>query len=160
MLYLISKKNVKQSIQNLADHLKSKNIDIPRNVLLEGFAKALFFKNWNTLEGLSTKPNIIEHYPNRTTYMVEIDCLASKEEMLAMVDRCLAKAKCEARLDNFLHNKQSFHFEFSFKSRTDNFLTAMFLIAQELKPYKPTRFERLRVVFEKESLLKAVDIKF
>lgn len=158
MFYFISKKNVKQSIQNLAEHLKSKNIDVPRNVLLEGFAKALFFKNWNTLEGLSTKPNIIEHYSNRKTYMVEIECSADRDEMLKIVQNCLTNAKCEAQIGNFIYDKNAFHFEFNFKSRTDNFLTAMILLAQELKVYQVKRFDYMRIVFEKESLLKAVDI--
>ena len=160
MFYFITKKNAKQSVQNLAEHLKSKNIDIPRSVLLEGFAKAMFFKNWNTLEGLSTKPNIIEHYTNRITYMVEIDCSANKDEMLKLINRCLTDAKCDVQLTNYLYDNNAFHFELSFKRREDNFLTAMFLLAQELKSFQVTRFEQLRVVFEKESLIDAIKLDF
>ena len=46
MKYDINFKNIKQSATNLGEYLKEFNI--PHNKILEGFSRALFYKNWNT----------------------------------------------------------------------------------------------------------------
>lgn len=160
MQYFINKKNIKQSIQNLSGFLKEKNFDIPRNILLEGFSKALFFKNYNTLEGLSSKPNIIEHLPEKKAYMIEVEASINSEKFLELFDLALQDGKCQATINNFVHENNIYHLEISFPKTTDNFLIAMFYLASYLKPYSVKRFELLRILFEKESLLDAMKLDF
>ena len=70
----------------------------------------------------------------------------------------LDDGKCHANIDNFIHLNNVSHFEISFPNKNDNFLTAMFILATSLKPYQVTRLDLLRIVFEKENLLKAVEL--
>ena len=74
MQYTINKKNVKQSIQNLSRFLKEKGYDIPRNIILDAFSKSIFYKNWNTLEAITEKPQIIQYIPEKKVYLIEVDC--------------------------------------------------------------------------------------
>lgn len=160
MQYFINKKNVKQSIQNLSSFLKEKGFDIPRHLILDAFSKSIFFKNWNTLEGITSKPSIIEHMPEKRAYMIEIEGNIPSEKLLKLVKDSFEEGKCHVVMDNFTTQDNVCHFEFSFPGKSDNFLTAMFLIASSLKPYQITRFDMLRILFEKESLLAAVNIDF
>lgn len=158
MQYFINKKNIKQSIQNLSSFLKDKGYEIPRNIILEAFSKSLFFKNWNTLEGLSTKPDLISHMPVKKSYMIEVECSLSKESFIKALTDSFVQGKCHVTIDNFLYEDKKFHVEISFPNKNDNFLTAMFILASSLKPYHVTRFDLLRIIFEKENLLPAVQL--
>jgi len=160
MQYFINKKNIKQSVQNLSHFLKEKGFDIPRNIILEAFSKSLFFKNWNTLEGLSSKPSIIEHVPHKRGYMIEVEGKVSHEVFIDLIKKSFEEGNCHVSMDNFLYEDGSYHVEISFPGKNDNFLTAMFLLASSLKPYHITRFDILRIIFEKESLLEAVKLDF
>lgn len=160
MQYFINKKNIKQSVQNLSSFLKEKGFDIPRNIILEAFSKSLFFKNWNTLEGISSKPSIIEHLPQKKSYMIEVEGKVSREVFLDLVKTSFEEGHCHAVMDTFLHENNCYHVEISFPGKNDNFLTSMFLLASSLKTYQITRFDILRIVFEKESLLEAVKLEF
>lgn len=158
MQYFINKKNIKQSIQNLSSFLKDKGYEIPRNIILEAFSKSLFFKNWNTLEGLSTKPDLINHIPEKKSYMIEVECSLSKDLFLKALNDSFSQGKCHVNVDNFIYEEKKFHVEISFPHKNDNFLTAMFILASSLKSYQVTRFDLLRIVFEKENLLPAVEL--
>ena len=160
MNYLINKKNIKQSVQNLSSFFKEKGFDIPRNVLLDAFSKSLFYKNWNTLEGLSTKPDRIKNYPNKRAYMIEIECDLTKENLLTLLKKSFEEGKCNAIIENVLSEKNVHHFEIAFPVNSDNFLTSMFLLVRSLKNdnVKVKRFDLLRIMFEKESLLRAMDL--
>lgn len=158
MQYFINKKNIKQSVQNLSNFLKEKNFDIPRNIIFEAFSKALFFKNYNTLEGLSSKPSIIEHLPEKKSYMIEVEANITSEKFLEIFHQSIEHGKCEINIHNFLHENQVYHMEIGFPRTNDNFLIAMFFLASFLKPYQVKRFDLLRIVFEKESLLGAMQL--
>lgn len=158
MQYFINKKNIKQSIQNISSFLKEKNFDIPRNIILEAFSKALFFKNYNTLEGITSKPNIIEHFPDKKAYMIEVEANISSEKFLQVFDLALEYGKCQAHINNFVHENYVYHLEISFPKTNDNFLIAMFYLASYLKPYSVKRFDLLRIVIEKENLLEAIKL--
>lgn len=160
MQYFINKKNIKQSVQNLSHFLKEKGFDIPRNIILEAFSKALFFKNYNTLEGMSSKPTIIEHLPERKSYMIEVEGNVPHTIFMQLIKDSFEEGQCHAVINNVLYDNQTHHVEISFPSKNDNFLTAMFLLASSLKPYHITRFDILRIIFEKESLLEAVKLDF
>lgn len=85
MQYTINTKNIKQSVQNVVSFLKEKNISIPRNVVLELFAKALFYKNWNTLKGLTDSPKIISHLKDTKRYMIKIECKSlTKSQLISL----------------------------------------------------------------------------
>jgi hypothetical protein len=158
MQYFINKKNIKQSVQNLSNFLKEKGFNIPRNIILEAFSKSLFFKNWNTLEGLSSKPSIIEHLPHKKSYMIEVEGNVPHEFFLSLIKESFEQGNCHVSIDNFLYKNGQYHVEISFPGKNDNFLTSMFYFAASLKPYQITRFDILRIVFEKESLLQAVNL--
>ena len=160
MQYFINKKNIKQSIQNIHHFLIEKGYDIPRNILLEGFSKALFFKNWNTLEGLTSKPTIIQNIPERRSYMIEIEGKISQNQVLDFIKESFKEGNCHAIMDNFICDDSSYHIEISFPGKNDNFLTSMFLLANYLKTYQIQRFELLRIVLEKENLLGALNLQF
>lgn len=160
MQYFINKKNIKQSIQNLSNFFKEKNLDIPRNILLEGFSKALFFKNYNTLEAISSKPNMIEHLPEKKAYMIEVEASITSEKFLEIFHKAIQDGKCQININNFAHDNTTYHLEIGFPQSTDNFLIAMFYLASYLKPYQVKRFDLLRIVFEKESLLAAMHLNF
>lgn len=152
MKYDINLKNIKQSVNNLSDSLKE--FDIPRNRILEAFAKAIFFKNWNTLQGLSQKPQIIQHLKIEKKYLFEIDAKITRDELLEKLKNSFKVAKAHLQLTNFLENNGSFHIELNLIKNDNNILTAMFIFAQELKSYSVTRFDYCRVVCEKESFMK------
>lgn len=160
MQYFINKKNIKQSIQNLNHFLIEKGYNVPRNILLEGFSKALFFKNWNTLEGLTSKPTIIQHISERKSYMIEVEGEISQEKIIDFIKQSFKEGNCHAVMDNFIGDNNSYHIEISFPGKNDNFLTSMFLLANYLKPYQIKRFELLRIVLEKENLLGALNLQF
>lgn len=158
MQYFINKKTVKQSVQNLNSFLKEKGFDIPRNIILEAFSKSIFFKNWNTLEGMTSKPEIIQHFQEKKSYMIEVECSIQENLFLKLINDSFLEGKCQATIENFITQDNVFHVEISFKHKTDNFLTAMFIMATSLKQYHVKRFDLLRIVFEKENLLPAVQL--
>lgn len=160
MQYFINRKNIKQSIQNMVSFFEEKGLNIPRHLILEAFSKALFFKNYNTLEGMSSKPTIIEHLPERKNYMIEVEGNVPHTIFMQLIKDSFEEGQCHAVINNVLHDNQTHHIEISFPSKNDNFLTAMFLLASSLKSYHITRFDLLRIVFEKESLLEAVKLDF
>lgn len=160
MQYFINKKNIKQSVQNLSSFFKEKGFDIPRHLLLDAFSKSIFFKNWNTLEGITSKPTIIAHIPSKKAYMIEIEGRITQQQLLTLIKDSFSDGKCSATIDNFIGEDNNYHLEISFPSTTDNFLTAMFLLASSLKSYHISRFDMLRIIFEKESLLEAVKLDF
>lgn len=158
MQYSITKKNVKQSIKNLSTFFKEKGFNIPQNIFIEGFSKALFFKNWNTLEGMTTNGNVITHLKNKKTYLLEIDINLDKDYVHKELLSSFAEANCEVEVTNFIHNGNSFHFEFSFPKSNNNFLTGMVLFAKRMQPHSPTRFEMVRMTIEKENLIGFLNI--
>ena len=160
MQYTINKKNVKQSIQNLSSFLKEKGYDIPRNIILDAFSKSIFYKNWNTLEGITEKPQIIQYIPEKKIYFVELDCELNENDFLNVFKKVFLEAKCQANINNFKSFKNSYHVEITFPDKNDNFLTAMFLLSDNLKLHNVTRFDILRVFVEKENLLPAININF
>lgn len=151
MKYDINLKNIKQSVNNLADSLKEYNI--PRNQILEAFARSIFFKNWNTLQGIGKKPHIIEHLDIQKRYFFEIDANVSREELLKKLKSSFEKANANLELINLIEDKKSFHMEINVLKSDKNILTAMFLFAEELKSHNVTRFDYCRVVCEKESFM-------
>lgn len=155
MKYDINIKHIKQSVNNLSESLK--DFDIPRNRLLEAFAKSLFFKNWNTVQGLVKKPQIIQHLNIEKKYLFEIDAKINREELLKKLKSSFNSAKANIELTNFLEDNGSFHIELNLLKNDKNILTAMFIFAQELKDYRVTRFDYCRVVCEKESFMKMYD---
>ncbi len=160
MQYVLSKKNIKQSIQNLSSFFKEKGLDIPKNLILEGFSKALFFKNWNTLEGVATKPDQIQYYAEKKLYLIEVECDLDQKSIRGNLTMAFIKCNCYAHIDNEISDNKCHHFEISFPEKTDNFLTAMFLFAESLKIYNVTRFDILRIVKEKESMMAYFDKKY
>ena len=160
MQYTINKKNVKQSIQNLSSFLKEKGYDIPRNIILDAFSKSIFYKNWNTLEGITEKPQIIQYIPEKKIYFIELDCELNENDFLNVFKKVFLEAKCQANINNFKSFKNSYHVEITFPNKNDNFLTAMFLLSDNLKLHNVTRFDILRVFVEKENLLPTININF
>ena len=160
MQYTINKKNVKQSIQNLSRFLKEKGYDIPRNIILDSFSKSIFFKNWNTLEAITEKPQIIQYIPEKKVYLIEVDCELNENDFLNVLKKVFLEAKCQANINDFKFFKNSYHVEITFPNKNDNFLTAMFLLSDNLKLHNVTRFDILRIFVEKENLLPAININF
>lgn len=68
--------------------------------------------------------------------------------------------KIYANINNFKSFKNSYHVEITFPNKNDNFLTAMFLLSDNLKLHNVTRCDILRVFVEKENLLLAINISF
>jgi hypothetical protein len=159
MQYFINKKNIKQSVNNISNFLIEKKIDIPKNIILELFSKGLFFKNWNTLNGLCSKPKIIQNLSNRKAYLLEIDTDLNEKELLKLVKNSFKEGNCNCSIDNFLFEDNSFHLEINFPNKTDNFLTGIFILSEELKKFNTTRCEIFRIVFEKENLSRLFDNK-
>lgn len=153
MQYFITKKNIKQSIKNLSSFFKEKGFDIPQNMFLEGFSKALFYKNWNTLEGITNNGDIIKHFKNRKTYMLELEVNLDKEYIKKCLLDSFLEAGCELELISFIQNGESFHFEFEFPKSSNNFLTGMIIFTGKIKKHKPKRLEMLRINIEKENLI-------
>jgi hypothetical protein len=158
MQYELNLKNIKQSATNLSKFLKDYNI--PRNVLLEGMAKIFFFKNWNTLEGLATRPQIIEHINIQKRYLFEIEAQIEESTLLDLLKRSFKEGQAQFNLINFVSEKKDntfnyFHFEIDLMKSDKNILTAMFLMCEKLKNMKVVinKFDYCRVVCEKESFM-------
>lgn len=158
MQYLLNKRNIKQSLQNLSTQLKEKGYNIPRHILLDALARVLFFKNYNTLDGRISSPHVIEYIPNTRFYMLEIESDISKETLLTYIYHSLQEAKCQARVDNVIFEQGCMHVELHFDHNSNNFLTAMIHLATHCKPHKITRLDFLRVVVERESVLGFVSL--
>lgn len=158
MQYNLNLKNIKQSATNLGKFLKDYNI--PRNVLLEAIAKVFFFKNYNTLEGLATKPHIIEHLPIQKRYLFEIEAEIEKPLMIKLLNESFLEAKGQFNLINLLSEKVNektnyFHIELDLSKSDQNILTAMFLLCEKIKNMNVdiSKFDYCRVVCEKESFM-------
>ena len=65
-----------------------------------------------------------------------------------------------SNINDFKFFKNSYHVEITFPNKNDNFLTAMFLLSDNLKLHNVTRFDILRIFVEKENLLPAININF
>jgi hypothetical protein len=153
MQYDINTKNIKQSASNLSNFFKEKNIDIPKSTILEAISKVFFFRNWNTLEGLSTKPQIIQHLKENKSYLIEIECSLTKNDLLSLIKKSFLKANAHFQLDNFIHENNYSHVNINLTKSTDNFLTAMFILCENIKPYDVKKFEFIRIIQEKESMM-------
>lgn len=158
MQYNINLKNIKQSATNLGKFLKDYNI--PRNVILEAIAKVFFFKNYNTLEAMSTKPNIIEYLNVQKRYLFEIEAQINETQLLNLFKECFTEGKAQFNMLNFLYEKQPnnfnyFHIELDLMKSDRNILTAMFLLCEKFKKMNIgiNKFDYCRVAVENESFM-------
>lgn len=157
MQYRLNKRNIKQSLQNLHNFFREKEIHIPRHILLDAIAKVFFVKNYNTLEGVITKPSIIGHIADCKVYMVEIESTLDKKQLTSLMYDAFVQAQCSATLDMVLYENGIFHADIVFPQNSNNFLTAMLLLSDVLKKYQVKRFELLRMTVERENLLGFVE---
>jgi hypothetical protein len=151
MKYDINLKNIKQSAVNLGEYLKEFNI--PHNKILEGFSRSLFYKNWNTLQGVSTKPQIIEHLDVEKRYLFEIEANITREKLSTILKEAFAFSKAQLELITLLQDGNYFHIALDLRKSDTNILTAMFVFAERLKPYDVKKFDYCRIVCEKESFM-------
>lgn len=158
MQYNLNLKNIKQSATHLGTFLKDYNI--PRNVLLEAISKVFFFKNWNTLQGIATKPNIIEHLNVQKRYLFEIEAQIEEKQLLSLFKDCFNEGNAQLNIINFLSEKRTdkfnyFHIELDLMKNDRNILTGIFLLCDKFKKMNVgiNKFEYCRVVVEKESLM-------
>ena len=151
MKYDINLKNIKQSTANLGEYLKE--FDIPHNKILEGFSRSLFYKNWNTLQGVSTKPQIIKHLDVEKRYLFEIEATINREKILSILKESFSFTKAQLDLITLLQDGNYFHIALDLRKSDTNILTAMFVFAERLKPYDVTRFDYCRITCEKESFM-------
>lgn len=160
MKYDITKKSVKQSIKNMSDYFNSRGFKIPLNVISEGFSKGLFFKDWNTLSGLFSRPGVINHYPSDLRkYLFEIECDIDVNILHQMLLKAFSNYKCNAVVNNIISDSVTHHFEISFlENNSNNFLTSLIVFTNSLKKYNVTRCDVLRIEIKKESLLEALNL--
>lgn len=162
MKYIINSKNIKQSIGKLSHYLKEKNFNIPHNVMLEAFAKALFLRNWNTLQSIMNKTDSIKEIECQYQYILEITIDMNKPALLKILEQSFIKANAKLNIDKFsLLNEDNIkdnilHHQiiFNMQGNGENFLTALFILCEQLKSIKvPENIEYCRIKVEKESLL-------
>lgn len=125
---------------------------MPKNVALEALAKSLFFKNWNTLEGLANSTDIIAHVRPEKYYAIEIECSATKKEIQAEIADAFTKAQVNPAVEDFRMNGNRFYFVIDLLKSDKNVLLAIVFLQQNLKNYSLKSFNLLRVIFEKENL--------
>lgn len=153
MKYLLTLKNIKQSISIFGQCLKEQGYDIPKHVMFESFSKSLFFKNWNTLEGIATSPEQIKHYDVEKKYIFELQANIDKSSLFGLLKDCFKRADALFEFNDFLQSKNHYSFTIDMRKRDKNILTAMFLLCEELKNYQVEKFEFCRIYCEKESFM-------
>lgn len=158
MNYLLSLKNVKQSVSNLSEFLKNKGWDIPHTTLLHAFSKALFFPNWNTLQSQFEKPELFQA---KNEYILRIQSDQTPKTVIDLIGEQAKKADCqfiisqtqlfpdylEIRFTNPLTLKKGISYS--------NLLTLMMIMGQEIKKlnWQITFFEYWQLKIEKQSLM-------
>lgn len=162
MIYNINSKNVKQSLSNLSLYLKEKGFNIPHNVMLDGFAKALFLKNWNTLSATMQKPVSIQDIEAEYKYILEIEIDLSQSILRLIIEEAFAEAKATLYIDSFVclnkDNKDEtpkYQIILNLAKGSNNTLTGFMLLGEKFKsiPIIPTNMEFCRIQIQKESFM-------
>lgn len=154
MKYEISKKNIKQSVQNLTNILNKNGIIVPRNIALEAIAKVFFMKNWNTLEGVSTDPEKIKYIEKQKLYLIEIDTNCPKEKLLDLLKISFKQGNCLFNMTNFNNHKSLNLIELDLTKNNNNIITALFFFKENIEKtsYIINRMDMARLFSEKENL--------
>lgn len=121
---------------------------------MEAVSRTFFYKNWNTLEGVVSSPKVIKSYKVDKKYLFEIDVNISKQKLLAILCESFTEANAHFELNSIIQNNNYFHIELDLRKSDKNILTAMFLVAEKIKPYDVKSFDYCRLVCEKESFMK------
>jgi len=151
MKYDINLKNIKQSASLLGKSLGAYNV--PHSAILEAFSHSLYYKNYNTLQGVCTKPQLIEHYKPHKYYLFELEAGIDKATLLRLLREAFIKAKAEFHLSDFIQEKNYYHFKIDLTKSDTNILTAIFLLCDQLKSYHVSDMKYCRVLCEKESFM-------
>ncbi len=153
MKYEISKKNIKQSTQNLINFLNKNGIIIPRNIAFEAIAKVFFNKNWNTLEAMTDNPSQIKNYKKNKTYIIEIESNCPQKELLTFVKDSFNEGNCLFNMIDHRYNKNINYFEFDLTKNNNNIITALFILGNKIKKskYHISRCDMVSVIIDKTS---------
>lgn len=155
MKYEINRKNIKQSVTTLATFLTQNGFKIPRHLILDAFSKTLFFKNWNTLEGMSTDPEQIRYIKKEKRYIFEIEIRnCTKETVLNLFTDSFTEANATFNMVNFLNDGDKYHIELDMIKGANNTITAIIILGKKLKPkYEVIRLDLCRIEVDTEQLI-------
>lgn len=154
MKYEATKQNIKSSAKNLSKYLMEQGISLPQNKILEAIAKVFFMKNWNTLEGSITNPEIVNHIENKKTYLIETEVNCKKEILLQLFRDSFKEGRCQFNLVDYKERGNVHLIELDLTSNNDNIITALFILGEKFKTstYIVKRMDLVRLFVEKESL--------
>jgi hypothetical protein len=154
MKYETTKQNIKASAKNLSNYLLEQGVSLPNNKILEALSKVFFMKNWNTLEGSITNPEVSKNIINKKTYLIETDVDCSKETLLKLFREAFAEGKCLFNLVDYQERGNIHLIELDLTKNNDNIITALFVLGEKFKKSKYTvkRMDLVRMFTEKESL--------
>lgn len=154
MKYEATKQNIKNSAKNLSKYLMEQGISLPNNKVLEAIAKVFFMKNWNTLEGSITNPEIVKNIKNKKTYLIETEVNCSKEALLKLFRESFIEGRCQFNLVDYKERDNLHLIELDLTTNNDNIITALFILVEKLKKstYTVKRMDLVRLFIEKKSL--------
>jgi len=154
MKYETTKQNIKNSAKNLSKYLMEQGISLPNNKILEAIAKVFFMKNWNTLEGVITNPEIVKTIENKKTYLIETEVNCNKEALLKLFRASFLEGRCQFNLVDYKERNHVHLIELDLTTNNDNIITALFILGEKFKksPYTVKRMDLVRLFVEKESL--------
>ena len=129
-------------------------ISLPNNKILEAIAKVFFMKNWNTLEGVITNPEIVKTIENKKTYLIETEVNCNKEALLKLFRASFLEGRCQFNLVDYKERNHVHLIELDLTTNNDNIITALFILGEKFKksPYTVKRMDLVRLFVEKESL--------
>jgi hypothetical protein len=155
MQYNITTKNVKQSVANLSNYFKDKGYKIPHSAVIEGFAKSLFFRNWNTLEAISDTVEIIEHIKPASTYLVEFDLQIDNKTLREIVEKSFSEGYTVINIKSLRSDGNQHHMELHSEIFMNNLMSGLAFLCQNLKEkgYVPTRMDYCMISISKESYM-------
>lgn len=154
MKYETTKQNIKASAKNLSKYLIEQGITLPNNKILEAIAKVFFMKNWNTLEGSITNPEIAKNIVTKKSYLIETEVDCSKETILTLFRESFHEGKCQFNLVYYKERGNVHLIELDLTQNNNNVITALFILGDKFKQskYTVTRMDLIRLFVEKESL--------
>lgn len=90
-MYKPTLQKVKQSVQRMEEHLRFTGHNVPHSTLLHAFAKALFFRNWNTMQAALAEPEVFDP---KSIYTLRIGSDQNRAKVLQTIHNCAQKAHC------------------------------------------------------------------
>lgn len=156
MQYNITTKNVKQSVTNLSNYFKTKGYKIPHSAVIEGFAKSLFFRNYNTLEAISESVEIIEHIKPESRYLVELDVDIDNKTLKSLIEKSFEEGYTVIKINSVKSDGNKHHIELQSTIVMNNLMSGLVYLCENLKQngYIPTRMDYCMISVSKESFMR------